>query len=107
MAHCNDGRQVIVRYGSYYQGTMFQSSIDNLLLTFSLHDALNDAFSIHSTDTVLLVLEGFTVSIMKTINSDFYLFDSHSCNIKGMPCEGGTAVLLPWLTIKWLDLKPK
>ena len=86
---------------------MFQSSIDNLLLTFSLHDVLNNASSIHSTDTVLLVLEGFTVSIMKTINGDFYLFDSHSRNIKGIPCEDGTAVLLPWLTLKWLDLKPK
>ena len=105
VAHCLDGRQVTVRYESYYQGTMFQSSIDNLLLTFSLHDALNNAFSIHSTDTV--VLEGFTVSITKAINGDFYLFDSHSCNIKGMHCGGGTAVLLPWLTLKWLDLRPK
>ena len=107
VAHCLDGRHVTVRYESYYQRTTFQSSIDNLLLTFSLHDALDNAFSIHSTDTGLLVLEGFTVSIMKAINGDFYLFDSHSRNIKGMPCECGTAVLLPWLTLKWLDLKPK
>ena len=44
VTHCLDGRQVTVRYESYYQETMFQSSIDNLLLTFSLHDALNNAF---------------------------------------------------------------
>ena len=44
---------------------------------------------------------------MKAINGDFYFFYSHSRNIKGMPCEGGTAVLLPRLTLKWLDLKPK
>ena len=94
VAQCLDGKQVTVRYESYYQGTMFQSSIDNLLLTFSLHDALSNAFSIHSTDTVWLVLEGFTISIMKAINGDFYLFDSHSRNIKGMLCEGGTDVLL-------------
>ena len=56
VAHCLDGKQVTVRYESYYQGIMFQSSIDNLLLTFSLHDALNNAFSIHSTDTVLLII---------------------------------------------------
>ena len=87
VAHCLYGRQVTVRYESYYQGTMFQSSIDNLLFTFSLHDVLNNAFSIHSTDTVLLVLEGFIVSIIKAINGDFYLFDFHSRNIKGMPCE--------------------
>ena len=107
VAHYLDGRQVTVRYESYYKGTIFQSSIDNLLLTFSLIDALNNAFSIHSTDTVLLVLQGFTISIMIAINGDFYLFDSHSRNIKEMPCEDGTAVLLPWLTLKWLDLKPK
>ena len=92
VTHCLDGRQVTVRYESYYQGSMFQSSSDSLLLTFSLHDALNNAFSVHSTDTVLLVLEEITVSIMKAINGD--LFDSHSRNIKGMPCEIGTAVLL-------------
>ena len=31
---------------------------------------------------------------MKAINGDFYFFYSHSRDIKGMPCEGGTAVLL-------------
>ena len=87
VAHCLDGRQVTVRYESYYQGTMFQSSIDNLILTFSLHDALNNAFSIHSTDTPLLVLEGFTVSIMKAINGDFYFLilihvTSRGCVVK-------------------------
>ena len=66
----------------------------------SLMEALESIFSCMNYESCLLTVECNTVAILKTRNTFFKIFDSHSRNVWGQFDTSGTAVLLEFTSIE-------
>ena len=63
-------------------------------------EALESIFSCMNYESCLLTVECNTVAILKTSNTSFKIFDSHSRNVWGHFDTSGTAVLLEFTSIE-------
>lgn len=62
------------------------------LLGYSMHNGLLESFQ--SSSTVLLMMGGTCIAVLKGSNGSYYLCDSHARNDKGLPSSYGTSIFM-------------
>ena len=86
-------------YSQFYQGRVDHSFCGEGPFC-SLKQVLINAFS--DSANAMIVLDGYIMAVIKDSES-FYLFDSHARNLRGMPDENGTAVVLEFSKLNELQ----
>ena len=88
-----------LNYSQFYQGRIDHSFCSEGPFC-SLKQVLINAFS--DSANAMIVLDGYIMAVFKDSES-FYLFDSHARNLRGMPDENGTAVVLEFSELNELQ----
>lgn len=82
----------ILNEGEALYGLLYSSTPSTEVSLFTLHAALSMLFNMQC-NACLLVLEEYTVAVLES-DRDFFVFDSHSRDARGMVSESGTSTLM-------------
>ena len=96
----SDTQLWFINYGKDYQGLVRnEQGLEHHY--FTLASALLKTF-MHDK-YALLILEGYMMALINSVDSFFYLFDPHARNYAGMPDPNGTAVVMKFASLTELE----
>ena len=98
----NGGGTYIITYGDLYEGAFTDLFFSTPTVSVTLTESLRNTFLL--SNLALVIFGGYSVALMKSAHR-FFLFDSHQCDVEGMPTTNcGTGILLSFTDILELEM---